>query len=648
MPLLSPLQTQMKTESNTRKVCVIYTGGTIGMLLGEHGFQPEPFYLTSALRNETRFHDHESTSWLSNSSTIQQWRNHSRSSSGLPATPTDPPPGNYPQDHLLPTRSTRPVVQPDGSSLSVKRGESVYETNLPALTTPASSTDTKVRYVILEWQPILDSSNIERSDWIRLATEIELNYALFDAFIVLHGTDTICYTTSALSFLLEDLGKTVIVTGAQIPLSQLRNDAVDNLLGSLSIAGRYIIPEVTLYFNHTMYRGNRVSKISSFDLDAFGSPNFPPLVDVGTEIVVNWKNVLSSKEIRRFRAYKSMCEDVATLRLFPGISASSARSFLAPPIRGVVLESFGAGNAPQRADLMEAIKEACDRGVVIVTISQCAKGSVSATYAAGQILTAAGAVAGADMTPEAALTKLSYLLSKRELSVQEVRKLLAAPLRGELTMLNPSSETVPSGLEGVQQVLGQLLRLSNLSSSTPHIEITPAAPGEPSLSDKARNVTATSSLTDLDTLQTEAALLPFLVHIAAARNDQEGIKFCLAASQGVLDAQFGGINQLASPTGGSGLGSGVCNALDTSGRTPLHTAVLNRSLECVRLLLENGASVHARDIEDHTVLFYSLRKGSEEITRLLIEAGAILSGADQESSTQLSIPGASTSQQQNA
>jgi len=134
-----------------------------------------------------------------------------------------------------------------------------------------------------------------------------LNYSLFDAFVILHGTDTMAYTSSALSFLLEDLGKTVIVTGAQIPLSQLRNDAVDNLLGALSIAGHYIIPECCLFFNHTVFRGNRVSKVSSADFNAFTSPNFAPLVNVGIDIVVNWNEVIRQTSLRRFRAHKRMC-----------------------------------------------------------------------------------------------------------------------------------------------------------------------------------------------------------------------------------------------------------------------------------------------------------------------------------------------------
>ncbi|KAH9930599.1 asparaginase-domain-containing protein [Fomitopsis serialis] len=364
-----------KTASavSSMEVLILNTGGTINMILGQRGYVPEPYFLTESLRTQNRFHDPLEESLFSHSSSAQ-----------LPS--------------MITPRSTAP-----------------------------GGIQKRVRYAVLEWDPLLDSSNIEITDWIRIATEIELNYAAFDAFVILHGTDTMSYTSSALSFLLEDLGKTVIVTGAQIPLSQLRNDAVDNLLGALVLAGHYIIPECCLFFNHTLYRGNRVSKISSYDLNAFASPNFPPLVNVGIDIVVNWNDVMRQTSLRRFRSHK------ATLRLFPGITAATVRAFLAPETQGVVLETYGAGNAPQRSDLVGALKEACDRGVVIVSISQCAKGSVSDAYETGRSLLSAGVVSGGDMTPECALTKLSYLLSKPELSFSEVRALVGTPLRGELT-----------------------------------------------------------------------------------------------------------------------------------------------------------------------------------------------------------------------
>ncbi|KNZ80374.1 L-asparaginase [Termitomyces sp. J132] len=373
------------------------------MLVGQQGYVPEQYFLTETLRSQARFHDPQQESLFSNSSSA-----------------------------YLPSLIT------------------------PRSTVPGGTGSRSIRYAILEWNPLLDSSNIEIDDWVRIATEIELNYA-FDAFLVLHGTDTMAYTASALSFMLEDLGKTVILTGAQIPMSQLRNDAVDNFIGALTIAGHYIIPEeCSIYFNHTLYRGNRTSKLSSYDLSAFSSPNFPPLVDVGIEIVVNWNNVLRQTGVRRFRAHKQMSPHVANLRLFPGVSAATIKAFFSPPIRGVILETFGAGNAPQRSDLLQVFKEACDRGVIVVSITQCIKGSVSDTYETGRALLQAGVVPGNDMTPECALTKLGYLLSKPELSTVEVRDLMMTSLRGELTRHSRtalSNPPVERTLESIQDVL---------------------------------------------------------------------------------------------------------------------------------------------------------------------------------------------------
>ncbi|KAJ7632854.1 L-asparaginase [Roridomyces roridus] len=600
----------------TSTVLVIYTGGTIGMLLGNRGYVPEPYYLTETLKSQNRFHDPLQNSLFSNSASVQGFRQYLSSGSGR-STPSSPSRADFPQPTLL-VRSSRPIGNfatlgsNQDSPVCVKVEENLYEAHLPSLITPRSGIGggRSIRYAILEWNPLLDSSNIETEDWIRLASEIELNYS-FDAFVILHGTDTMSYTSSALSFLLEDLGKTVILTGAQIPLSQLRNDAVDNLMGALTIAGTYIIPECCLYFNHTLFRGNRVSKISSYDLAAFQSPNFSPLVNVGIDIVVNWNDVIRQTSLRRFRAHK------ATLRLFPGIATATIRAFLSPPIRGVVLESFGSGNAPQRQDLILAFKEACDRGVVIVAISQCMKGSVSDAYEAGRELAAIGVVPGSDMTPECALTKLSYLLSKPELSVEDVRRLVVTPLRGELTRQTAAAlkqTKLNENTDGIQGMLTEFVRLSARSVQTPQITLSPP--------DEATQEAAASwSSTAAEAASTEAALLPFLIHAAAARNDVDGIQFC-------LQAETANENLIASP-GPSNVASGLVNTVDlASGGSPLHSAAVNGSEECVDLLLRRGALVHLRDTLGHTALYYAARRGFAGIVALLVKAGARLSGLD--------------------
>ncbi|KAF9246423.1 asparaginase-domain-containing protein [Melanogaster broomeanus] len=622
--------------SDEARVLVIYTGGTIGMLVSAQGYVPEPFFLTETLKSQKRFHDPLQDSLFSNAASVEGYREWSSNGRSSPAANSEIPISNPAISHpTLSVKSSRPIgriqtLAPVAGRVAAetfeceKFAEGIYEARLPSLVTPRSITPghgggKRIRYAILEWDPLLDSSNIEIIDWIRIATEIELNYVAFDAFVILHGTDTMSYSSSALSFLLEDLGKTVILTGAQIPLSQLRNDAVDNLLGALSIAGNYIIPECSLYFNHTLYRGNRVSKISSYDLNAFHSPNFPPLVNVGIDIVVNWNDVLRQTGLRRFKAHKEMSPHVATLRLFPGMTGATVRAFLAPPTRGIVLETFGAGNAPQRTDLMVALKQACDSGIVIVAITQCAKGSVSDAYETGRTLQQAGVVPGGDMTPECALTKLAYLLSKPELSVHQVRDLISMPLRGELTcptMLAPTRPTAAPDMPSIQGLLTQFVRLTSSSRQTPQITLSPC------------------------TALTEAALLPLLVHLAVARNDVGGLNFCLATAA----------SWEAEDTALVTIPGGIVNCLEAgSGRSPLHVAALNGSTGSVSCLLESGALVHLRDTLGHTALYYAARRGHEDIVDILISAGANLGGLEYEAGyAELSLKNALSSGDQNS
>ncbi len=307
-----------------------------------------------------------------------------------------------------------------------------HEPSQPLFTTPPSRFGRRVRFDVKEYDPLLDSSNMGMEDWARIAEDIAEAYERYDAFVVIHGTDTMAYSASALSFMLENLGKPVIFTGSQLPLAQTRNDAIDNLLGALTIAGHYEVPEVCLYFAHRLLRGNRARKVDASGFEAFASGNHPPLVEAGVEISVNW-GAVRPKGTGAFRVESRMDPHVASLRIFPGISGEIAVNFLRPPIRGVVLETYGAGNAPdRRTDLLAAIREATDRGVVIVNCTQCQRGRVVEAYTAGAALAAAGVVGGADMTAEAALTKLSFLLGQG-LATDEVKRRMRLDLRGELT-----------------------------------------------------------------------------------------------------------------------------------------------------------------------------------------------------------------------
>ncbi|HJL19844.1 MAG TPA: asparaginase [Sandaracinaceae bacterium LLY-WYZ-13_1] len=308
----------------------------------------------------------------------------------------------------------------------------LHDDGRPRFVTKPSRSGRRIRYDLVAYDPPLDSANLALRDWARFARDIGDAYDDYDAFVVVHGTDTMAYTASALSFMLEGLTKPVILTGAQIPLEQLRNDALDNLLGALGVAGHYRIPEVGLYFHHRLLRGCRATKVDAAGLDAFASPNLPALVEVGIDVRVAW-NVVRSAPMGGLRVHADLSPHVAALRLYPGMTRAILENFLRPPLEGLVLETFGSGNAPDRDDdLLGALRDATDRGVTVVNVTQCQKGRVGASYAAGRALIDAGVVPGADMTAEAALAKLAFLLGQ-DLSTEQIRERLGVSLRGELT-----------------------------------------------------------------------------------------------------------------------------------------------------------------------------------------------------------------------
>lgn len=287
--------------------------------------------------------------------------------------------------------------------------------------------------VINEYDELLDSSNITPDDWFRVSEDIKAHYDDFDGFIVLHGTDTMAYTASALSFMLEDLSKPVIVTGSQIPWSQMRTDARENLITSLLLASTYDIPEVTLYFHNRLYRGNRARKLDASGFHAFKSPNFPALVEVGSQISVNQELILKEPSkplsINRIAAPKVM-----VLSLYPGFSTDVLEAVLHSGIQGLVLMTYGMGNAPcNDQKFLHLLAAANHAGIIIVNCTQCIKGTVDmSSYETGHELLNAGVISGFDMTPEATLTKLSYLLST-ECSTEEIKQKMQISLRGELT-----------------------------------------------------------------------------------------------------------------------------------------------------------------------------------------------------------------------
>ena len=290
-------------------------------------------------------------------------------------------------------------------------------------------------YTIHEYLPLLDSSNIMPDDWLKIAHDIAANHEEYDGFVVLHGTDTMAYTSSALAFMLEGLKKPVILTGAQMPLGELRSDGRENLITSMLIAASFSIPEVCLFFGNKLLRGCRSVKVHADGFDAFASPNFPPLGEVGVDIEINWSLVRPNPFPETgIKVQRIDPPSVGALRLFPGISAQVVQNILQPPLLGLVLEAYGVGNGPDRdADFIAALKSATERGVVIVDCTQCLYGTVDLSdYATGAALAKAGVISGFDMTSEAALTKLFYLFSAGH-SAQEVKVEMQKDLRGEMT-----------------------------------------------------------------------------------------------------------------------------------------------------------------------------------------------------------------------
>ncbi|MEX1222633.1 MAG: asparaginase [Idiomarina sp.] len=287
-------------------------------------------------------------------------------------------------------------------------------------------------FTIHEYAPLMDSSDMSPADWLHIAEDIQSNYADYDGFVVLHGTDTMAYTASALSFMFENLGKPVIITGSQIPLAALRSDGQTNLLNALYIAANYPIPEVSLFFNNTLFRGNRATKADANGFDAFASPNFPPLLEAGIQIVVH-EGQLAPLSDEPLRLTPVSPQAIGVVTLYPGIAADIFNNMLQQPVKALILQSYGVGNAPQDPALLAALKRGIESGTTILNRTQCFRGKVNmGGYATGNALAEIGVVSANDMSIEAALTKLHYLLSQ-DLPRSQREHLLQQNLRGELT-----------------------------------------------------------------------------------------------------------------------------------------------------------------------------------------------------------------------
>ena len=291
---------------------------------------------------------------------------------------------------------------------------------------------------VIAFEKPLDSANITPAHWLELANLIAENYEAYDGFVVLHGTDTMAYSASALSFLLENLSKPVVFTGAQLPVGAIRTDARVNLVTALEIAsatpgnGKCIVPEVSIFFNDVLLRGNRAKKVETSRFDAFQSDNYPWLAKVGVSLDFNVNAILTAAH-KPLTIWQTLCSDVAILKLFPGISASLVSSILQTPnLKGVILETFGSGNAPTSDWFTALLRQAIERGIFILNVSQCSGGKVvQGKYATSRKMLEMGVLSASDMTSEAALTKMMYLLGKSTpRSITEM--LVTTSLRGEM------------------------------------------------------------------------------------------------------------------------------------------------------------------------------------------------------------------------
>lgn len=290
----------------------------------------------------------------------------------------------------------------------------------------------------ISFEKPIDSSNMSPNEWVKMAEIIESNYHQFDGFVILHGSDTMAFSASALSFMLENLAKPVIFTGSQLPIGKIRTDGKENLITAIEIAAakqnnKPIVPEVAIYFEYRLYRGNRTHKYNAEHFQAFRSANYPELAEAGVHIKYNYAAIQKPIE-KPFMIHKKLDNNIAILKIFPGIDIKVINAIVSiPGLKGLIIETFGAGNAPIIPEMYDLLSEAIKKGMIVLNVTQCNSGSVDqGRYETSSMFNKIGVIGGKDITTEAAVAKLMFLLGTGLTNV-EIKNLLSQSLRGELT-----------------------------------------------------------------------------------------------------------------------------------------------------------------------------------------------------------------------